>query len=58
MHITTAAFQNPKPLFIFDCLQAASMLPEYLTPTNGGVMSPRQLLLHITMAAFKTLNAC
>jgi hypothetical protein len=25
-------------------LQAASMVPEYLTPTNGGMLSPGQLM--------------
>jgi hypothetical protein len=25
-------------------MQAASMVPEYLTPTNGGLLSPGQLV--------------
>jgi hypothetical protein len=29
---------------VYFVLQAASMVPEYLTPTNGGLLSPGQLM--------------
>jgi hypothetical protein len=31
-------------LSFFFMFQAASMVPEYLTPTNGGLLSPGQLV--------------
>lgn len=34
----------PSGFLICKLLQAASMVPEYLTPTNGGLLSPGQLM--------------
>lgn len=36
--------------FAIACLQAASMVPEYLTPANGGVLSPGQVCVVLRAA--------